>query len=262
MIVKHVTFIALAAWGIFLSPLESPALSSDEIIFNISFDDTTANADMSKGSPNPKQRQGKLVFAEGIRGMAMLCGKSGGKLFFEIKDNIDFSAPGTVTFWFLPEDSWLSSKERGRCELFGTEGGRTAYIGLQMENYPRNRPLADQCFYISTAYFKSIPNVAFTAPPIGASGLGKWHLVAVAWDNSQLYLSIDGKPFASKKLGGNFTADLFAPPTMLAFGSTTSEAYRLDEFTVYSKRLADSEILSKFKEEYPANQNNGKEVFK
>lgn len=254
MIRNQFPIVALAALAAVLAPSKSPAVSTDEIIFNLSFDDETSQADVSKGTPKPKQKQGKLIFVEGLRGKALQCGKGGGKVFFEIQGNIDFSVPGTATFWFFPEESWLSPEERERCEFFGTEGAQHAYVGLQMENFPRNRPLADQNFKLSTAYFQAIPDVAITAPPIGASGLGKWHLVAVAWNNGQLSLSIDGKPFASKDLGGTFTADLFVPPTMLAIGSITSEPYRLDEFTVYSKRLTDSEIQDKFVKERPAGQ--------
>ena len=61
----------------------------DAVSFYISFDDETADADITEGRHKPMVVRGKKVFAEGIRGKAALCGQNGAQYAGALGTNKD-----------------------------------------------------------------------------------------------------------------------------------------------------------------------------
>ena len=238
--IKVSCFCLLAFYSFFFRASCEP-IASEDIIFYLSFDDRTVMADMSCGEPRTVNKYGSLNFAEGREGYSLICGKGGGKLFFEIKNNIDFDRPGTVLFWFFPEKDWIRKDGGTHCEFFGTEGGMKGYFGFQLESFPKDRPPQERECKVLAMYFPDMADSSVNmATPNSAAE--KWHLAAAAWSVDTIYISIDGKPFASKKLSAFMKQALFKEQ-VLALGSISGAPYRLDDFTIYRRKLDNIEIL-------------------
>ena len=77
----------------------SPLFEKD-VVFHISFDDQTIEADITEGSEKPQSKFGKVAFADGISGKALRCGKDGAKVRFHRPDNLNFDRPGTIVFFY------------------------------------------------------------------------------------------------------------------------------------------------------------------
>ena len=81
----------------------SPLFEKD-VVFHISFDDETIEADITEGSEKPQSKFGKVAFADGISGKALRCGKDGAKVRYLRPDNLNFDRPGTIVFFYKGVD--------------------------------------------------------------------------------------------------------------------------------------------------------------
>ena len=79
-------------------------------------------------------------------------------------------------------------------------------------------------------------------PAIGAAGDNKWHLLVFAWSKNKIFMSIDGAPLSSKELTRDIS-DSALPSAHFSIGAESLQSYLLDELTIYSRKLSDTEIV-------------------
>ena len=218
---------------------KSLPVASDAITFEQNFDDKSVLPEMASGQAKPILILGKLKYVKGIKGNALYCGAGGAKIRYLCKDNLDFSKPGAVSFWFFT-DNWQNGIGKHRTLFFATESSK-GYIGSQIANSPKSKSPLERKVRLWILYSSKIPNCYLDLPPLGMKGNMQWHLIVLAWASNKLYMSCDGAPFTSKTIKGKITPKAL-PSTHFSIGSNDSQNYFLDELKIYSRKLSGAEI--------------------
>lgn len=240
---KIFTFFASLICGCTLlaqKPAPMPKFE-DAVSFYISFDDETPDADITVGKEKPFLILGKKpgVFGEGVRGKALLCGQNGSKLRFARKDNLDFSKPGTLVFFY--KGAFKSLTSGPRVFFWGIESNR-GYVGQHLANAPKNVCPCKRDLHTMFLYGKRIKNKSlFTKLSGGEAGCEKWHMASFSWAPGQISIKYDNEPEKSYQVPFDMTEEDF-PADHFSIGSNVHWEYYLDEFTVYERRLSDSEL--------------------
>ena len=211
----------------------------DSVSFYASFDRSTPAADMSFGEEKPHNVIGKLNFADGIRGKAMLCGPDGARVRYLRKNNITFDRPGTLVFFYKGIDWHVPKKQ---AVFFTAVESSKGFIGLQIPAWTPTTCPCKMPLHVMFLYGKRIPNKTISAPISDGKGCDKWHMIAFSWSPGQLRVNADNRPGKTFNIPFDMT-DADFPLDVFSIGSHLHWKYLLDEFTVYNRRLSDSEIL-------------------
>lgn len=215
-------------------------IASDNIIFEVEFDNKDTTADISQGKPNVLKTLGKIVLKKSPWGNALYCGKGGAKLRYEIANNIVFWENGTAILWFRP----LNWKEvrftHPRVFFFGVESNK-GFFGVQVGNGPKSLNILERKIRILLFYFKHIPSTIMNINGISIPKDNNWHMLAVTWGKNEIGLSLNGAPFAIKKINGVFKKEYFKGPSF-SLGSNVGANYLLYMLRIYNCRLNDQEL--------------------
>jgi hypothetical protein len=85
-----------------------------------------------------------------------------------------------------------------------------------------------------------------------------WHLMSTAWSGNKLFVSLDGTPYRSFELDKPLSnVELGYQKRFAAGWSYERWEFAIDEFTVFGKKLSDTEI-QKIYEDGMKNLNKGK----
>lgn len=212
--------------------------------FYLPFDRANAHAEISSGEYKPFAVIGKELYAEGLRGKALVCGKGGAGLRFKMKKNLTFDRPGTLLFFFKGID-WEKSKG-ARVFFTGIEAS-SGYWGLQFDYGPRNLCPCRRNLNLATLYSKKVPNRTFSLlKPMVPKSCDKWHMIALSWAPGQLRINFDDQPGKTFEIPFDFTDDAF-PAGGFSVGCNRDWKYLIDEFTIYNRRLTQGEIVEIYK---------------
>lgn len=215
----------------------------DSVSFYASFDTATADADISEGRERPMAVLGKLNFAEGVRGKALVCGGDGANVRYARKDNLTFNRPGTLLFFFKGID-WKTTPG-ARILFTGIESGK-GFFGLQIPGWPKHICPCSRELHIMFAYSKKIPQKTFFAKlPGGEKECGKWHMIAFSWAPGQLRVNMDNLPGKTYQIDFDLTDDAF-PYELFTVGYQVQRKFLMDEYTIYNRRLSDGEVAEIF----------------
>ena len=214
-------------------------VASDAITFEQNFDDKSTNPEMAVGKAKPIHIFGKIKFVKGIKGNALFCGENGSKIRYLLKDNIDFSKAGTVSFWFFTYN-WQDGAGKHRTLFFATESSK-GYIGAQIANGPKKKSPLERKIRLRILYSAEIPDCILSLPPLSVKANNKWHFMAFAWSANKIFMSLDGASFSSKTLPNKISTKAL-PSTHFSIGSNDSQNYFLDELKIYSRKLSDLEL--------------------
>ncbi len=212
------------------------------VTFYLGFNLNSVVASRAAGDHEPTQIVKKVGFVQGVKGSALRTGENGAELTFNLKDNLSFELPGSMSIWIKPV-KWKYPKdmpidkngqrERVFQSFFLTNYKETGYLGFQrMSSYEIGGK--DQLkFWVS----------GFTGIE-ASSGRGitwadeQWHNVVFTWDPVQFKLYIDGELKAhstiQRKIKSEELSDLFSvhcPPETV-----------IDEFIVYDHLLSDEQV--------------------
>ena len=232
---------ALFAAATMVSAVYADPLFENDVTFHISFDDETVEADISEGSEKIQTKFGNVVFANGIAGKALVCGKGGAKIRFHRPDNLNFNRPGTIVF-FYKGVGWDTFGKGARVFFWEIESS-AGYIGQQLANDPKTLCPCQRQLFTMFLYGKKIPNKSyFTRLPGGKAGCCKWHMLAFSWAPGQIRVNADNTPGKSYPLPFEMTEKDF-PNQTFSIGNNQDWPYLLDEFTIYNRRLSDAELL-------------------
>lgn len=215
----------------------------DSVSFYASFDRGTPDADMSFGEEKPANKIGKLNFADGIRGKALVCGQNGSRVRYFRKKNISFDRPGTLLFFYKGLD-WHTPRKQGLF-LFGIESSK-GFLGLQLPAWGATPCPCKLPLHIMFLYGKKIPRKTFPAVISDGKGCDKWHMLAFSWSPGQLRVNADDRAGKTFKVPFDMT-DADFPLEVFSIGSHLHWRYLLDEFTVYNRRLSDTELADIYK---------------
>jgi hypothetical protein len=233
-VITSAIFAGASAKAQFMLPV-----ASDDIIFELDFDSDGTTADISAGRPKLLAKVGELKFAEGLRGKALVCGEGGAKLMYRKNGNLDFSSPGTITFWVKPIE-WGKAAEFSRVFFFGMEYSK-GFLGIQIASGPKGVSPLERNLNFTLLYFKSIADTTLSIQGFGRGTEKRWHMIALEWDNHTIFLSVDGKPLSRKALQGTLSQKLF-PGRHFSLGSNYHAKYLMDQFRIYNRRLSNEEL--------------------
>ena len=218
----------------------------EDVSFYISFDDETANADITLGCEKPISVFGnkKGKYGDGIRGRALLCGQHGSKIRFYRKDNLNFDNPGTLIFFY--RGAFKSLKSGPRVFFWGIESNQ-GYVGQQLANDPKKICPCKRDLHSMFLYGKRIKNKTLvTKLSGGEASCEKWHMLSFSWAPGQISVKYDNEPEKSYPVPFDLTEADF-PAVSFSIGSNVHWEYYLDEFTVYRRRLSDAELSEIYK---------------
>lgn len=230
----------LAATSVFAADNPPKITAADALSLRVSFDNGTT-AEVAAGRKTACEARGKVAYADGINGgKALISGVNGATMIYEFKNNVDFDQPGTMMMWFKANTDWHKNPPPFMV-YFGWGNNK----GLLHVRVSRNPAKACICRRPMEVWLYHYPNRRNATLVMQAPALTKlcqgWHLVAMAWDKDQLFLSYDGMPFRAYKLEKPFSNADFAHSPRFAVGQAVSE-FLIDEFRVYKKKLSDDEL--------------------
>lgn len=216
----------------------------DSVSFYASFDREAPDADMSYGEEKPANKVGKLNFADGIRGKALVCGKDGARVRYLRNKNISFDRPGTLLFFYKGLD-WHDTPQKQSVSFWGIEGN-DGYIGLILPAWSAKPCPCKLPAHLMFLYGKKIPRRTFSAAISDGKGCGKWHMLAFSWSPGQLRINADDRVGKTFKIPFDMT-DADFPLSVFTIGGHIHWKYLMDEFTVYNRRLSDTELADIYK---------------
>lgn len=222
-------------------------IASENIVFEINFDSKDTGADISVGKPDVTATLGRVQLKKSPWGTALYCGANGAKLRYKIKGNVDFSGGGTVILWFKPLNWRQVSSKHPRVFFFGVESSK-GFLGVQISNGPKSRNILERKIRMLLLYFKAIPATIMNLNDITPAGDNRWQMLAITWSKNELGLSLNGAPFAIKKIAGELKQEYFTGRSF-SLGSNVGANYLLDMFRIYNRRLADQELKDIYLEE-------------
>ncbi len=230
---------------ILLSAQPKLPVASENIIFETEFKDKDVTADISEGSPDISLKLGKVILKDSPWGKALYCGKGGAKLRYEIAKNVEFWNKGTAILWFRPLDWSKVSLQHSRVFFFGVESSK-GFLGVQVSSGPKSQNILERNIRILLLYFKHIPSTTMSINGPAAPGDNKWHMLAVTWSKNEIGLSLDGAPFALKKINGELKKEYFQCPSF-SIGSDVGANYLLQMLRIYNCRLNNQDLKNIYK---------------
>lgn len=256
---KTVSVIFLLTAGLvplFLSAEEQDPLA-EHISFYNSFDGSI-EPDQARGSDKiivGNLDRTKFTYIQGVKGKALLAGDKAPALRFKVKGNIDFAAPGSVSFWFNPVD-WVVQtpetpnqgntrwKETRSAGFFATSYSPAGYIVLQRStsHVPGGKDVLMLVFPCFKDITKSNVRTNLDFPK------NRWRHMAMTWDGLNYFVYLDGKEVLRTSVPYKITEDKVNE----CFVISTARGLAFDEFAIYDKQLSAEEIAGIIKKDDPA----------
>lgn len=240
----------LLPWFLVLSCLPVASAQEPELLFRVTFDDLTANAQVAKGSPRSTlSRDLGLTAQEGFNKKTALLLGDGEECAYEIRGNLNLSA-GTISFWARPQN-WNDSEGRFKkfFQVSGNENGVPFNMYIDSPNSPgaarivlaqgaAKQPGSKLYQYNGTADWKS----------------GKWHKIDVTWDEKHLAIYVNGRLGERKDIEGIRFPKLekarFQLVPIFHSGDGTfhnaKDRSLIDDFEIYSGPLSADRILQRY----------------
>lgn len=244
---KSLILTALLCPAIFCAAAETAKVAevaevaSDSLVFAVNFDDTT-DAVKSVGRAAAAEFRGVKVFEEGISGKAIRVGDKAGCPLYYTKDTLNFDNPGSVVIWFKA-DNWHGQKS-GRGVGFWGLGNNQGVILIQTASGPEGTCPCKRPLELYLLHSKKRKNVRYLLQPPALTKLCQgWHMVSIAWEKENIFLSYDGAAYKSFKLQIPLSNEEFAHCNRFAIGSNYNKNYLVDNFRIYGKKLSDAELL-------------------
>ncbi len=245
-----IAFFVAATGSVHAATHDNAALSrfADSITFYADFNDAELAASMARGEAVPVRVRGEPRFEDGFFGRALLLGKgTDAVISYALRDNVDFTRPGTLSFWVCPV-GW-DREQIGRRPFFSINAAGNA--SLQFLRWGsmigRNQDRLRDAFFLFILNFR---DMQAPYPRSGVSGLndGMWHCVVITWDDDAISLYVDGVVSQRSEWSRPFDARDFPPEADLTLdlGGAGIDNTLLDAFTVYDRRLSDDEIREIF----------------
>jgi hypothetical protein len=249
---KHFLALLLCAG---LIPAALTAQEADPLYENIMFYhsfDGTLQPDQSRGSD--KIQNGRLVkenfsFIPGVKGKAVYCANKNDSLYFTIKDNLDFSVPGSISTWVYPKNWIVQTKDtpnQGKtkwkqtysCGLINTAYNPKGYVVLQRmtSHVPGGKDLLWLGFPCFQEIKKSNVSKQYDFQ------LGKWYHIVQTWDGLNFTVYVNGEEILKTAVPHKITGDYLAR----LFPINVSKGMAVDEFTIYDKQLSSEEVKTIF----------------
>lgn len=245
---KHALALLLCAGMI---PAIATAQEEDPLYENIMFYhsfDGTLQPDQARGSD--KIQNGRLVkenfsFIDGVKGKAVYCAAKDDALYFVIKDNLDFSKPGSVSTWVLPKAWTVQTKDtpnQGKTKwkktysngIISTAYNAKGYVVLQ--RMTSHVPGGKDILWFGFPCFKEIKksNVSKTCD----FQLGKWYHIVKTWDGLNFTVYVNGEELLKTAVPHKITGDYLAR----IFPINIGKGVAVDEYTIYDKQLSAEEV--------------------
>ena len=244
-----------------LFPAVSQAVQKD-ILFHTNFNNYNVTASVSKGKAKSINFHGDLQLRmyPGVNGkgnaITLLANE---RCAYDARGNIN-PKEGTISFWLSPLN-WKTSKQ-GRVDLIEIRSKGFSFKIIK-EKHPY------QLLAILDAFDqngKAIRHYVRTPMWLPDWNTGKWHHVAVTWNDSNLKIYVDGvlppntKPDKSKGWYGGDTSKKFAPIVLpeiadgdISIGPRFNRNYMnpddktaFDEFSIFNRQLSAEEILKEY----------------
>lgn len=218
----------LCAFGIVASFSLTTAVSAEETLY-ISFNQN-ADGRSASGSITPIQVQGKLSFAAGKSGSALIAGPYA-TLKYPTENIVDARA-GTIAMWVKPGD-WEAT-EKAFHVFFQTPGTG----GLVLYKYFENKNL----LMLATRNMSSGP---FFSSGAGLDWpAGEWRHIAGTWSAAGVQLFINGEP-VTKNPNDAYLPETIGKEFLLgdaAWNSERTSFSLIDEVHIYDEALTASQI--------------------
>ena len=245
---KHALALILSAGMI---PAVITAQEEDPLYENIMFYhsfDGTLQPDQSRGSD--KIRNGRLVkenftFIDGIKGKAVFCAAKNDSLYFDIKENLDYSKPGTISTWILPK-AWVVQtkdtpnqgktkwKQTYSCGIISTAYNQKGYVVLQ--RMTSHVPGGKDLLWFGFPCFQEIKKSNVNKPY--DFKLGQWYHIVQTWDGLNFTVYVNGEELLKTAVPHKITRDYLAQ----YFPINISKGMAVDEYTIYDKQLSADEV--------------------
>jgi hypothetical protein len=226
------------------------AAQEPELLFRVTFDDLTANAQVARGNPKSTlTRDLGLTAKEGFNKRTALLLGDGEECAYEVKGNLHLPA-GTISFWARPHN-WNDSEGRFKkfFQVSGTENGVPFVLYIDSPVSPGaarvvlaqgggGRPGSKLYQYNGTADWKS----------------AKWHKIDVTWDERHLAIYVNGRLGERKEVEGIRFPQLekakFDLVPIFHSGDGTyhnaKDRSLIDDFEIYSGPLSVDRILQRY----------------
>lgn len=236
---KHFILAALLCTSLF-SLNAAEASLDDSITLAVDFDDTT-EAVKSAGRASAAEFRGTQTFVEGISGKAIRLGEKAGCPLYQSKDNLNFDNPATIVFWFKGEN-WHGQKSGRGVGLWGI-GNNGGLLMIQTASGKEGTCPCRQPLELYLLHSKVRKNARYLLQPPALTKLCQgWHMVSIAWDKEQIYMSYDGAPYKGFKLQVPLSNAEFAHCNRFAIGTPSNKNFAVDNFRIYGKKLTDAEL--------------------
>lgn len=213
------------------------AAAAPQPIFYAPFDGT-AKASVAAGQAEPR-RSDQLTFAPGLRGQAVrLDSKLGSRLAYAFDENVH-ARRGSVSFWFKPE--WSDNTARDRHFLFAFDypwtASRVGTGALYLWSYGgrcrADRSDRDDHYLVAKHPFQT----------------NEWHHIAYVWDETRTTLFVDGAMRSNTVLNKKEVTSIDWTQTFDSFfigGCREGNAADglIDELRIFSEPLTEKEVAT------------------
>jgi hypothetical protein len=230
------------------SAAENPGLSllNNAITFYAGFDSGSASADLANGKADPIALAGKGVYMPGRYGKALLTGVKGGgaMVTYATGKNVDFTAPGALSFWAAPV-KWIGADEQPQRPYlhFLSVPARRGSLIIERMGFSVKPKRADRLIlgYFNMADLKT----AMTGYATLKWQAGDWRLVVMNWDVNGFSTSFNGSAprrveFSRRLAQGDFPAS--GKAAVVQIGNGGGETTLIDELIFYNRTLSAEEI--------------------
>lgn len=243
----HCQRVHLAALAVLLStPLW--AQNAPELLFKVTFDDLTSNAQVAEGNPKSTlARDLGLTAKEGYNKKSALLLDDGEECAYEVKGNLDLSA-GTISFWCRPHN-W-SDKELRYQKFFWVHGFENRVPFNLYVDSPNNAGSARVVMTYGRGRGKKLYQLNGKAD----WGSRKWHKVDVTWDRRHLAIYVNGRLGERKDIEGiafpKFDERKFMLVPIYHHGEgqyhSGKDRSLIDDFEIWSNPLSGDRILQRY----------------
>lgn len=222
-----------------VSQIDRPEVK-DDLLFHAPFDDDL-NAQSALGNGNAKLTGTKLL-TTGISGKAAVIGEDGATSIEYQAENNFLGTDGTIVLWVNPINYKNKSEaEKGIYHLFYlTLGATENRWGIQIQ---RGKNTMRLLFF--SMKFSGRKNVFITTDAIDTWKNNQWHQVAIAWDEKEIVLYVDGLVAGRRRLEAPYTVKDFTDKVVkIGYEATLpgKEQTAVDNLKVFSRRLTDDEV--------------------
>ena len=245
--------VTLAAALLLAAVLLLPSRAAGQearLLFRVTFDDLTANAQVAQG--NPKSSLGRdlgLTAKEGFNKKTALLLGDGEQCAYEIKGNLNLSA-GTISLWAKPHN-WNDSEGRFKkfFQVYGSENG--VPFGIYIDS--PNSPGAARVVMTQGAGGRPGSKLyQFNGPADWKSR--KWQKIDVTWDEKHLAIYVNGRLGERKEIEGirfpKLEQGKFSLVPIFHSGDGTyhngQDRSLIDDFEIYSGPLSADRILQRY----------------